>query len=155
MSGGVDLRLLHLAPQPVASIVVPDIGPTAVAAALHGALPDVFTHLQASGVVAAGPPFARYHHRAGDRLDLEVGLPVDGPFPPTDEILARELPGGDALVATHVGSYDDLAATVGAMVAWCTEHGRVPAGGHWEYYVDDPSAVPAADVRTRLVLPVT
>jgi effector-binding domain-containing protein len=104
-----------------------------------------------------GPPFARYHLAAGGgegRFDLEAGIPVDGPFPETEEIRARELPGGDAIATVHVGSYERLGDALAALAAWRAEHGREPAGASWEIYVDDPSAVPADEVQTRIVEPL-
>ena len=56
-----DVELLHLAPQPTAVVVIAGIRPAAVGAALAGALPDVFSHLTASGLAMIGPPFSRSH----------------------------------------------------------------------------------------------
>ena len=146
---------LHLAPQPVASIVVPGIGAAAVGAALHGTLPDIYSHLSANGVAMVGAPFARYHRSAeGDRFDLEAGIPVGAPFPETDTIRARELPGGDAIATVHVGDYDRLPDALAALTAWREARGRAAAGAYWEVYVDDPSTVPADEVKTQLVEPL-
>lgn len=151
-----EVQLLQLSEQPVASIVVPGIGADAVGAALHGTLPDVFSHLQANGVAMVGAPFARYHAAAdgGDRFDLEAGIPVGGSFPETDTIKARTLPGGEAIATVHVGSYDRLEDALTALAAWRAEHGRSAAGAYWEIYEDDPSSTPPDEVRTRLVEPL-
>ena len=151
-----EVEVLQLEPQLVASIVVPGIGHAAVGAALHGTLPDVFSHLQAHGVAMTGPPFARYHPAAGGtgELDLEAGIPVAGPFPETDTIKARRLPGGEAISTVHVGPYDRLPEAAAALSAWRAAHGREAAGAPWEVYEDDPSAVPAEAVRTRLYEPL-
>jgi AraC family transcriptional regulator len=150
-----DVTLRVLAAQPVASIVVPGIGIGAVGAALHGALPDVFSHLQARGVAMAGPPFARYHGgEALGTIDLEAGIPVGGPFPETDTIKARELPGGEVISTVHVGSYDRLPEALAAMAAWREQHGRASSGAYWEVYTDDPTTVPANEVRTELFEPL-
>ena len=149
-----DIELVRLEPQPVASVVVPGIGAEAVGAALHGTLPDIFSHLQATGVAMVGAPFARYHAAGGDRFDLEAGIPVGGPFAETDTIKARELPGGDAIATVHVGSYDGLPGAIAALATWRTEHGRIAGGPFWEIYEDDPSSTPPDEVRTRLVEPL-
>ena len=151
---GYDIEAVRLEAQPVASIVVPGIGPEAVGAALHGTLPDIFSHLQASGVAMVGAPFARYHTAGADRFDLEAGIPVGGSFPETDTIKARELPGGEAITTIHIGSYDGLPAAIAALAAWRSEHGRTAAGAFWEIYEDDPSSTPPDQVRTRLVEPL-
>lgn len=152
-----EIEELQLEPQAVASIVVPDIGPDAVGAALHGTLPDVFSHLQANGVTMAGAPFARYHPAAGGdaaRFDLEAGIPVGAPFPETDTIKARELPGGPAIATVHVGSYERLPEALAALAAWREASGRSSAGASWEIYVDDPSSTPADEMQTRIVEPL-
>lgn len=152
---GYEIDEVELAPQTVASIVVPGITAGAVSAALHGTLPDVFSHLQANGVAMVGAPFTRQHGAGADAMfDLEAGIPVGGPFPETDTIKARELPGGPAIATVHVGPYDGLPDAFAALAAWLTEHGREAAGPWWESYEDDPSATPAAEVRTRVVQPL-
>lgn len=40
-------------------------------------VPRVAGLLEQLGLRPAGPPFARYHDRTGDDLDVEVGFPVD------------------------------------------------------------------------------
>jgi effector-binding domain-containing protein len=151
-----DVEVRRLPEQPVASIVIPGIDPSGVGAALHGALPDVFSHLESSGVAMVGAPFARYHGGAGNTLDLEAGIPVgDGPsFAETDTIKRRSLPGGEAIVVVHVGAYDRLHDAVAALAEWRVANGRVAGGPYWEVYVDDPSTVPADEVRTELFEPL-
>ena len=149
-----EIEVVSLAPQPVASIVVPGIRLEAVGAALHGTLPDVFSHLEANGVAMVGAPFARYHPADDETFDLEAGIPVGGTFPETDTIRARELPGGEAIATVHVGAYDRLPDALAALSAWREAHGRRPAGAYWEIYVDDPSTMPAEQVKTQLVEPL-
>jgi effector-binding domain-containing protein len=150
-----DVEVRRLEEQPVASSVIPGIGPDAVGAALHGILPDVFSHLEASGVPMLGAPFARYHPgRTAGTFDLEAGIPVGGDFAETDTIKRRTLPGGDVLTVTHVGSYDGLPTTLASFAAWREANGRTAAGPYWEVYVDDPSTVPADQVRTELFEPL-
>ena len=154
-----DIEVLRLDPQPVASIVVPGIGAEAVGAALHGTLPDIFSHLQASGVAMVGAPFARYHQASAaadgeERFDLEAGIPVGGSFAETDTIKARELPGGEAIAVVHVGAYDRLPEAVAALAAWRDANGRDAAGAYWEIYVDDPSTTPVDRLQTRIVEPL-
>lgn len=150
-----EIVVKQLEPQPVASIVIPGIGANAVGAALHGALPDVFSHLQAGGVGMAGAPFARYHGDGGDTFDLEAGIPVAShSFPETDTIKARTLPGGEAVTTIHRGPYDTLAEAFRALAKWKAVNGRAAGGPYWESYLDDPSTVPADEVRTEIVEPL-
>ena len=148
------VELRHLSEQPVASTIVPGISMAAVGAALHGVLPDIFSHLEASGVAMVGAPFARYHPGAAGTIDLEAGIPVGGPFQETDTIKRRTLPGGESIVAVHVGSYDRLPEAVAALAQWRADNGRTLAGPYWEVFVDDPSTVRADQVRTELFEPL-
>ena len=136
---GYDILVKQLAPQPVAATVIPGIRIAAVGAALHGALPDVFSHLQANGIEPAGPPFARFHHCDADTIDVEIGLPVpaDATVPETDTIKAGTLPGGD--VATTTGTADDLAQALQAIGHWAAANARTPSGPSWVSYLDQVS----------------
>jgi effector-binding domain-containing protein len=149
-----DIEVRQVDEQAVASTVIPGIQAHAVGAALHGALPDIFSHLQANGIGMAGAPFARYHGGAGDTIDLEAGIPVDRDFPETDTIVRRSLPGGEVITTTHVGGYDRLHEAVAALAEWRVANGRVAGGPYWEVYVDDPSTVPPDQVRTALFEPL-
>ncbi len=149
-----EFEVRQLAPQPVASIIIPGIQREGVGAALHGALPDVFSHLSANGVAMVAAPFARYHDGADGTVDLEAGIPVGGPFSETDTIKARELPGGEAITTVHVGSYDRLHEAVAALAEWRLANGRIAGGPFWEIYVDDPTERDSAKVRTEVVEPL-
>ena len=149
-----EFEVRRLAPQPVASIIIPGIQREGVGAALGGALPDVYSHLVANGVAMVAPPFARYHESGDDTLDLETGIPVVGSFPETDTIKARQLPGGDAIATVHTGSYDRLPEAVAALAEWRLANGRVAAGAFWEIYLDDPTEVPPEALRTEVVEPL-
>lgn len=149
-----EIEIRTLAPQPVASVVIPGIKHDAVAAALAGALPDVFSHLSEHGAEMVGPPFARYHGGHDDTLDLEAGIPVGGAFPETDSIRARELPEGEAIVTALVGPPDKLREALGALADWRVANARVAGGPFWEVYLDDPTTADAASVRRELVAPL-
>jgi effector-binding domain-containing protein len=149
-----EISVRRLSEQRVASIVIPGIPPAAVGAALEGALPDVFSHLQAHEVPIVGAPFARYHAAVGGTLDLEVGIPVGGPFPETDRVRARSLPGGEVIGTAHVGGHGRLPETVRALAEWRAAHGRVPAGAYWEVYAEGPPPLGGDDVKTEVLEPL-
>ncbi len=52
---------------------------------------EVFGHIQQSGQLPAGMPFALYHSMDGNSVDLECGIPVSSPIPGTDRVKAGEL----------------------------------------------------------------
>jgi len=156
-------RVIELEPQPAVSIRVTlpmenlDLG------ALYGqSFPLVAKTIVEHGAAPGGAPFGLYHQWGPDVVDVEVGFPVAaavGGLPALADTSPGEpgnssLPGGQVVSATHIGSYAGLAETNAKLHAWIESEGLEPAGGLWESYVDDPGAVPEAEVRTEIFWPV-
>ncbi len=120
-----------------------------------GTYRDVLQAIQAQGLRPAGPPFARYWGPVTDSADVEAGFPVTG-FATHGDIQAASLPGGDAVVGTHVGPYESLGQTWQSLEQWAQAQGRARRGDQcWEIYLTDPSAEPDPDRwRTQVVLPL-
>jgi effector-binding domain-containing protein len=93
--------------------------------------------IQGSDATVAGHPFARYLS-FGDRIEAEAGFPLDGTLVPTDRVTPTLLPGGRAVMATHVGAYDEIGAAWERTTAWMGEHGLEGAGPPWEAYLTGP-----------------
>ena len=91
------------------------------------------------GVQPAGAAFGYYLTMPTERFELEAGFPTGAPVAADGDVLASELPGGTVARATHVGGYDSLGDSWGALVAWATEQGRTPEGRMWEVYVTEPT----------------
>lgn len=149
-----EIEVRTLTPQAVASVTIPGIQTAAVDAAVGGALPDIYSHLEANGIEMVGHPFARFHGGDGDALDLEVGIPVGGPFPTTEVIRAGQLPGGEAIATVHVGPRDGLREALAALADWRVANARTAGGPYWEVYLDDPTQVAPEAQRTELVEPL-
>jgi effector-binding domain-containing protein len=114
---------------------------------------DVYEYLDRTGVIPAGPPFARYTF-LDDVVAIEAGFPV--PFEVSGEGLIEPsaLPPGAAAVTTHLGRYEDLTHALDAVTGWLEARGRAPHGPHWEIYYTDPGAEPdPARWRTDVVVP--
>ena len=71
-----------------------------------------------------------------DVPNVEVGVEVSGPFPPSGPVVASVLPAGEAATTVHRGPYDRLGDAHQAILTWCATHGREPAGPRWEVYGD-------------------
>lgn len=96
--------------------------------------------MAAHEISPTGPSLAYYLSAPTSTVDLEVGFPVaqipadfaDG------EVQAGQLPGGPVAQATHVGGYEGLGESWGALSNWVAEQGRM-SGAMWEVYVTEPS----------------
>ncbi|MFI6514371.1 MerR family transcriptional regulator [Spirillospora sp. NPDC050679] len=62
------------------------------------------------------------------------------------------LPGGAFAAATHVGPYGQITLTAHALLAWCGDHGRTPAGPVRELYLTDPATTPPERWATRVMV---
>ena len=66
-----------------------------------------------------------------------------------------ELPGGQAAVLVHRGSYDTLSAAYDGLHDWIHAQGYDEGDGPWETYIDNPEEVTdVAQLRTQLTWPV-
>jgi effector-binding domain-containing protein len=159
----VEIRTL----QPMTTIAVRHETTTdGLSALFDRELPRVGAAMTAHGATMAGPPFARYHHYGDDRVDVEIGAPIEAMPPGLEPISGRtdgvigvsSLPGGVAAVAVHAGPYDSLATTYDRLASWIASKGppgRVAAAGPWEVYLTDPGRVPdPADWVTEVVWPL-
>ena len=73
--------------------------------------------------MASGPAFSRSEMTPGGLLGLEAGFPVAAPLPAQGHIQPKELPGGDAARAVHMGEYVDIPKTRIALLQWVLELG--------------------------------
>ena len=108
-------------------------------------------------VQLSGPPFALYHGMPTDVVDVEAGFPLAAPLPGAGEggVVAGLLPAGQAYEALHIGPYEDLQKTYGALMARMAAEAVAPAREMWEYYLSDPGTEPdPARWKTLVVWPV-
>jgi effector-binding domain-containing protein len=114
------------------------------------------------GGTPAGPIYARYHEFGPERADIEFGIPVAAPVAnlrplaecEPGEVGAGELPGGPAAITVHIGAYPKLGAAYERLREWMAAHGHEPGVGPWEIYINDPTEVAEADLRTEVIWPV-
>jgi effector-binding domain-containing protein len=150
-------------PRPAAAIrVTRPMSELDLGALFEEHLPNIAHRLADLGVEPAGAPYGRYHEFGPERAVVEIGIPTAAP-PSTlsplseaadGELAASALPGGEVAIAVHRGSYDGLPTTYATLEQWIGEQGRQPGGAPWESYVDDPSEVDPADLRTEICWPL-
>lgn len=142
-----EVELIDLEPQPAVVLALSaDAGEAT--AAFGTAIGKVRAAVAAARVPAAGPPFVRYLGY-GERIEMEVGLPLDGPHSvPT--LRTTILPGGAAASLWRIGSHPGLEEALHLLERW-VEDNATPAAAPWEVYWTEPDADPP---RTQLVWPV-
>ncbi|HZW00387.1 MAG TPA: GyrI-like domain-containing protein [Candidatus Deferrimicrobium sp.] len=116
--------------------------PDAISATMGEAFATLVAAISRTGAIPAGPVFARYFDFGGDALDFECGAAVSAPFPGDGDVTASHVGGCEAAVGVHVGPYDTLHETSGAVLAWVAAQGRTPSGPMWEVYLTDPEQEP-------------
>ncbi|MDT7553817.1 MAG: hypothetical protein QOI16_2353 [Pseudonocardiales bacterium] len=126
-------------------------------------IPEVFSWLVERGIAPAGSPFFRYLViDMPGRLEIEAGVPTEGPVPADGDVVAGTLPAGRFVTATHVGDYAGLVNSTAEMMAWAAERelkwdvADSPHGQRWgcrlEVLETSPRFVPdPADWITDLV----
>ena len=119
---------------------------------------EVLGTLAAYGLGPVGAPVIRYHQGEGgmdgsgqaEVFALEAGFPCPAEFRGTASVEVAALPGGEAVVAVHVGAWAELGEAYAAVEAYLADHGLARAGDPWETYLDGPDV---AVHRTILTLP--
>lgn len=159
----IDAEIRELTPQ--ATVAVRITGPLAgldLGRLFGEHLPNIAHGIADRGGHPTGAPYGRYHSWDPDHVDIEIGIPVAAPagdLRPLGECEAgemgrSELPGGEAAITVHRGSYDTLRTAYEALPGWIAEQGRQIGAAPWESYVDDPSEVQEAELRTEIAWPV-
>jgi effector-binding domain-containing protein len=109
-----------------------------------------------AGPSMAGPVLARYSCFDAEtgESDMQLAVPVSAPMEAQGRVAPSELPAGRAVTTWHVGPYDSLVETWGALTAWMAAEGHVSRGDPWEEYHSDCAVTPPAELRTRIVWPI-
>ncbi len=119
-------------------------------------LPKVMGWVTAKGIQPASMPMAMWcgMDMATGIADCHAGCFVNGEVQVEGEITLGHTPAGDTLTITNVGPYTTVGQSWNAIYGHAAKLGRTPGAG-WEIYVDDPTVVPEAELRTEIFLPVS
>ncbi|CAN5925273.1 hypothetical protein BH11MYX4_BH11MYX4_29230 [soil metagenome] len=115
---------------------------------------DVVRWAGAHHVDVRGPAFARYTKMGGDTFTFDAGFGIKEPLVVAEPPITPDHLGGClAAHAIHIGPYEKLGETYGALERWFTESGYSPAGAPWEAYLTDPT-VPPSERQTEIFWPI-
>jgi len=128
-----DIEFKELPAQPVLSIHAKV--PAAELPEFFGeSFSKLFPYLASLDEVPVAPPFALYHGMPTEEgFDMEVCVPTGKVLVESGEIKASELPGGTFASTVHLGPYDEVADTYGALMAWIGGKGMRPQAPRGKY----------------------
>jgi len=111
---------------------------------------DISTHLEKTGVICSGAPFAIYYNMDINDIDVELGFPVAKNIIEKNEIKNSRIPAGKVLLFTHIGPYNELEKTYGNAMNWIKENTITATGTVCEIYLNDPATTPPSDLETEI-----
>lgn len=162
-AAGADPRIIDLSPQPTVAARVREPFDEVDIGALFGLhVPNVTDRIADLGGTPAGAVYARYHEWGPEHADVEFGIPVAAPVTnlrplsecEAGEVGSSELPGGPSAIIVHRGSYRGLGGAYDRLREAIKAEGRTAGSGPWESYIDDPTEVGEADLRTEVIWPL-
>jgi len=146
----MEIRIEEVREQPVVGIRT-EIQKSEIGDRVGELLGEILPHV---GPRAAGAPLAVYHTWENDQGDVEIAVPVRPETEATGRMQRHDLPGGRAVVLTHIGPYDNLQQSWDEIGAWIKEKGVQPRAAPWEQYVSDCAQVAPEKLETRIVWPI-
>lgn len=127
--------------------------PEAISAAIGSGFEEVFGLVGASQIQPLSAPITLYTDMPnGPKMVFRAGVFVsaEDAAKASGNVKAATIPAGDAVTATHVGAYARLNETHKALWDHCDASGFTKMMPVWEVYVDDPTDVPEAELKTVL-----
>jgi effector-binding domain-containing protein len=102
----------------------------------------------------AEAPFTGYFNMNMFSLDMAIGFPVHRALPGNGKIVPFELPGGKAASCLYVGPYNKVSSAYKELDQWIRANGYKATGICYEFYLNDPTVTPQAELQTRIEFPL-
>ena len=125
-----------------------------IAQAMGEAFGAIMAHVAAGGAQYAGPPFALYPGEMAEEFDVVLCMPVAPGAAAGTGVEVEEVPGGTVVCTMHKGPYAGVGEAYGALQAWMAANGKRPGGAPREVYLNEPGAVPDAELLTEVDWPI-
>jgi effector-binding domain-containing protein len=122
---------------------------------LGKAFGDISKVLGELGEAPVGAPFVAYYNMDMQDLDIEIGFPVARALPGKFEVQSGMMPAGKAATCLHTGPYDGLGLAYKELNAWVVQNDHKTTGVAYEFYVNDPTNTPPAELQTQLFFPLS
>ncbi len=121
---------------------------------LGDAYGSIMRYLSEINEVPGGAPFVTYFNMDMQKLDIEIGFPVQRPLPARDQIISKVMPAGNYASVIHKGPYPEMGKAYEALNRFLAEKGIQPSGVVYEFYLNDPMEVAPEGLMTKIVFPI-
>jgi effector-binding domain-containing protein len=124
---------------------------------VHGkSFTEIKQYMNEFGIESDSPLMVIYHFWSKDKIDIEVGLPVNDSTMTQDvRIKLNKIKRTNVVYATHYGSYERLPETYFGINEYMRKNEVLVTGPPWESYVTDPASEPnPANWETIIYFPI-
>lgn len=123
----------------------------------HNLIPDlkenfikILDYLNKLGKKPTGSPYAAYYNWEKDRLDVELGFPVDEVVAGNDNIVANQIPAGKKASTYYKGRLQKIAPAYKGLTNFIKEKGYV-SGINYEFYENLLDQVSEEELVTKIM----
>jgi AraC family transcriptional regulator len=160
---GFEPEAVHVLPTLCARCELEPLGTEEIGDAMVQAMGRLAVYMAQHNLEHAGPPRSVYASYGGSKVQMTVGFPIVEPDvepPITADVSIGEMAYGPALRFRHVGPYDSLTETYGAITDWMIENDFMESEADWahfspvwEEYVGDPMNTAPEELVTFIYVP--
>lgn len=105
-------------------------------------IPELFNWLRKKKLEPSGAPFFKYREMEGDRMKVEVGVPIDRHVTGDQHIYSGIFPAGNYLKVTYTGPYSNLPKVHANLAKWREDNHIKIKNSVTEFYPIDPEIEP-------------
>jgi len=128
MSQNPEIKISEVASQPIAAVRRHAMQ-SELSVVLPAAAGVVWEYIRANKLPDSGLNVAVYlSGGCATGFELEVGVVMPAPFKGDGEVFCSTLPAGKVVTAAHIGPYDKMGETHGAIHWWMAMNGIKPSG---------------------------
>lgn len=99
---------------------------------------EIMEAIKKQGLEMGGPPFAIYYTESTSNWEMDVCIPVNKAGKEEGMLKAGYYPGGNMVVASHYGPYENTPAGHEAAANYISSNKKKSIGPPWERYITDP-----------------